>query len=301
MVSAFGFGYSQRDVPAGMPAPPFALNSAFNGLSVDITTGQIVLGNDAGDPLAPGQLVTDREIFAGVAQHNILFNFGDFGNGSTGFDIDAANGRVGLTADTGTTNPANINFQDRADGSNGDIWMRAGNIFLQADAGKAAIIGSPFAPFPTLGETFFSSGTSSFINFVNFLSPGNPHMSLVNQSGDLYMLIDDLATPIGIFQQNLTLVLGDPSVTGNGTTIGLVDSTSSINLSAKNGVLIDLILPGGAALTTADDPVLMHTSTGWSDGSGASLGTLTNAPAVGDPTKWIAINDNGTVRHIPAW
>jgi hypothetical protein len=37
------------------------------------------------------------------------------------------------------------------------------------------------------------------------------------------------------------------------------------------------------------------------DGAGASAGTLTNAPAVGNPTKWIPIDDNGTTRHIPAW
>ena len=33
----------------------------------------------------------------------------------------------------------------------------------------------------------------------------------------------------------------------------------------------------------------------------AATGTLTNAPAAGNPTKWIAIDDNGTTRYIPAW
>ena len=37
------------------------------------------------------------------------------------------------------------------------------------------------------------------------------------------------------------------------------------------------------------------------NGAGASAGTLTNAPAVGNPTKWIPIDDNGTTRYIPAW
>jgi hypothetical protein len=26
-----------------------------------------------------------------------------------------------------------------------------------------------------------------------------------------------------------------------------------------------------------------------------------NAPAAGNPTKWIPIDDNGTTRYIPAW
>lgn len=36
-------------------------------------------------------------------------------------------------------------------------------------------------------------------------------------------------------------------------------------------------------------------------GAGSGAGTLTNAPAAGNPTKWIPINDNGTTRYIPAW
>ncbi|WP_369053058.1 hypothetical protein [Burkholderia gladioli] len=37
------------------------------------------------------------------------------------------------------------------------------------------------------------------------------------------------------------------------------------------------------------------------DGAGSQAATLTNAPLAGNPTKWIPINDNGTVRHVPAW
>jgi len=39
----------------------------------------------------------------------------------------------------------------------------------------------------------------------------------------------------------------------------------------------------------------------FTDGAGSSAGTITNAPAVGNPTKWIPIDDNGTTRYIPAW
>jgi hypothetical protein len=37
------------------------------------------------------------------------------------------------------------------------------------------------------------------------------------------------------------------------------------------------------------------------NGAGAAAGTLANAPAAGNPTKWIPIDDNGTTRYIPAW
>ncbi len=37
------------------------------------------------------------------------------------------------------------------------------------------------------------------------------------------------------------------------------------------------------------------------NGSGASVGNLNNAPVAGSPTKWIKINDQGVTRYIPAW
>jgi len=37
------------------------------------------------------------------------------------------------------------------------------------------------------------------------------------------------------------------------------------------------------------------------NGAGAQAGTITNSPTVGNPTKWIPIDDNGTTRYIPAW
>jgi hypothetical protein len=61
---------------------------------------------------------------------------------------------------------------------------------------------------------------------------------------------------------------------------------------------------GGQTLTVAPSPSageLIATSSALTTGAGASVGTLTNAPSAGNPTKWIKINDNGTVRSVPAW
>jgi hypothetical protein len=54
-------------------------------------------------------------------------------------------------------------------------------------------------------------------------------------------------------------------------------------------------------LTINRAATFLTTSVALTNGAGASAGTLTNAPAVGNPTKWIGINDNGTTRYIPAW
>jgi hypothetical protein len=46
---------------------------------------------------------------------------------------------------------------------------------------------------------------------------------------------------------------------------------------------------------------LLQTSVGLTNGAAAATATLTNAPTAGNPTKWVPINDNGTVRYVPAW
>ena len=59
------------------------------------------------------------------------------------------------------------------------------------------------------------------------------------------------------------------------------------------GTFTSVTTPGGATFHT--------TNTALTDGAAAAAGTLLNAPAAGNPTKWIGINDNGTTRYIPAW
>jgi len=58
---------------------------------------------------------------------------------------------------------------------------------------------------------------------------------------------------------------------------------------------------GDGETFVAPNGTLLFTLAALTNNSGAATGTLTNAPAAGNPTKWIKINDNGTVRSIPAW
>jgi hypothetical protein len=54
-------------------------------------------------------------------------------------------------------------------------------------------------------------------------------------------------------------------------------------------------------LTTGTAASVLTTNVAETDYTGASAGTITNAPAVGNPTKWLAVNDNGTLRKFPTW
>lgn len=60
----------------------------------------------------------------------------------------------------------------------------------------------------------------------------------------------------------------------------------------------NIFLSGGI---THGSATLLTTTTALTNGAAAAAGTLLNAPAAGNPTKWIPINDNGTTRYIPAW
>ncbi len=62
---------SQKKEQSG---PPFTSDSADNGLSVDSTSGHIVLGNDVADPLAPAILLSNREIATQDAVGTNLFS-----------------------------------------------------------------------------------------------------------------------------------------------------------------------------------------------------------------------------------
>jgi hypothetical protein len=67
-----------------------------------------------------------------------------------------------------------------------------------------------------------------------------------------------------------------------------------------NGSIMIQIANGMADLAN-DQTTLLRTFATLSNGAGGSVGFLNNAPTAGNPTKWIPINDNGTVRYVPSW
>ncbi len=56
-----------------------------------------------------------------------------------------------------------------------------------------------------------------------------------------------------------------------------------------------------AAQLKNNQTILLESIAALTDGAAAAAGTLLNAPVAGNPTKWVAINDNGTTRYIPTW
>ena len=66
------------------------------------------------------------------------------------------------------------------------------------------------------------------------------------------------------------------------------------------GNLVRATSPAIATPTIAD--ALLHkSSVTLTNGAAAAGGTLLNAPAAGNPTKWAPVDDNGTTRYVPMW
>lgn len=89
-----------------------------------------------------------------------------------------------------------------------------------------------------------------------------------------------------------------PSASTTLTTAAIIDGTGFVIGTSDPGGTDQLRVNGALTINSA---TLIQTKTAFTNGAGTSIGTLTNAPAATNPTKWIPINDNGTTRYIPAW
>jgi hypothetical protein len=84
------------------------------------------------------------------------------------------------------------------------------------------------------------------------------------------------------------------------TTASTSTSTGSLVVTGGAGIAGAAYIGGTLGVPGTTTPIFTSTAA-ITTGAGSSAGTLTNAPAAGNPTKWIPISDNGTTRYIPAW
>ena len=94
----------------------------------------------------------------------------------------------------------------------------------------------------------------------------------------------------------------DTALLSAGSNIDITFGAGSISIALDSTILLTEVIATDISgdLTNTSTSLMSSTAT-LTNGAGVSVGTLTNAPAAGNPTKWVAINDNGTTRYIPAW
>jgi hypothetical protein len=309
------------------PGPPFALTAANNGLSVDPVSFRIVLGQAFGAVGNPAILLSNREIPMGgfafqfhnfgfrkflIDNANKLYEFGDIDGDAFGstFIIDDGNRRFLMNDTAGGYFTIDV--------ANGQAAMNPGSyIGLQMDDNNGTfILGDVFA---TSNNTFISvDDVNQVINLTKGSKPlltidlANKFSALGDDGGQyvgseifvdnfstaqaairMYLPVNGStpATRVVDLRSNNTYSIGDLQTKNNGTQININDNLANqqVTVQALNGLKI------------TGDTTLIRTGTALSNNAGISIGTLTNAPSAGDPTKWIAINDNGTIRKIPTW
>jgi len=137
----------------------------------------------------------------------------------------------------------------------------------------ATITGTSFA-----GKSYYSftqsSADSAASGTNNFISVTPSYNQLSGTAANTDLLINRTQTAVGSGAQ----LLIDAQV------------GSASKFSVNN-----------AGLITTNSTTMIASNQAFTNGAAAQLGTLTNAPTAGNPTKWIPINDNGTTRYIPAW
>jgi hypothetical protein len=101
--------------------------------------------------------------------------------------------------------------------------------------------------------------------------------------------------------------LAAPGAIG-GTTAGsgaFTTLTASETLAVTQGTTLSGLLTANGGITTNGGSVLLNTNQSLSGAtlsfSSMGLGLGPDTLNSGEPTKWIAIYDNGTTRYIPTW
>ncbi len=208
--------------------------------------------------------------------------------------VPSANGGTGVNNAGTLTNASNTTIT-------GGGTLALGGFTLTIPAtGTAGLLGTI--------QTWNAANTFSAITTISNATAGGVG------TGALVLSVGGASVSGAVYANNI-VVTGTGSVQG-GMWIGAADG---LNLRAKTGSVYDFVLNNAAgtqnvisvvtgstacifgAGITVGSATLITTNVALTNGAAAALGTLTNAPVAGNPTKWVPINDNGTTRYLPVW
>lgn len=115
-------------------------------------------------------------------------------------------------------------------------------------------------------------------------------------------MVGDLIDPLWAqWFQDIRATLDSLNVSASTGTGAVVRQVSPSLTTPALGVATGTSLTLTGSLTTGAAAAMCKTSVALNNGAGGGAGTLLNAPAAGNPTKWVPINDNGTTRYVPSW
>lgn len=183
----------------------------------------------------------------------------------------------------------------------------SGQLTSTVATGTAPMVVSSTTKVSNLNVDLLDGGDWAAPGTIGATTPNSGVFTALSTNGtaNANLGTDTTNTGVNVRGSNSGVAGGTSLVTrNNGTAILAVGNKSAINGGAYDATPFifgnatiefnqQIRVPGGA--------FLLNTSAALTNGAGAAVGTITNAPAAGNPTKWIAINDNGVTRYIPAW
>ena len=257
-----------------------------------LTANAIIVGGGAGNPPATlGSLGTTTTVLHGNAS-----GAPSFGAVSLSDMAQIGANTILGNATSGTANVATQSMPSCSTSGSALSWTTNTGFGCNTSINAATLGGATFASPGAIGGTTPGSGA-----FTTFTTIGKGSVATVTQNGQLSIGANSAANAALDIQDANTggqeWKIGPGVGTGSATEFNFYNATSS-------AVLAKLSSTGGLTLTagiTTGSTTLHATSVALTNGAAANTGTLTNAPAAGNPTKWVPINDNGTTRYIPAW
>lgn len=292
-----GFNYLAMDFPSA--TYKFGdISSTLNGnaLSIDDTNESVIIGSQGNSNfsiLSTSIGAEDYEVNFGTAFLILNKSTGLYEIGDTATSLNGT--RLSL-------DDTNSLFDARADGKF-DFHDTGNFSFLTIEPGPASVLigdidGKANSTIFTVADNTKSItaevNASKYLNIDvlnNIYSLGDvanligPYLNMNTSAGSAF---------IDLYAQ---LPGGNPYIDFFGQATGA--GGSYLQLDVNNTMILKI--SETAALTLTGDTTLIHTGTALANGAAAQVGTLNNAPAAGNPTKWIPIDDNGTTRYIPAW
>jgi hypothetical protein len=205
----------------------------------------------------------------------------------------------------GTSNTAGQNFT--ITGSQGTGSGAGGSIIFQvAPAGGSGTAQNALAAALTIdssknitvagGNVWLDSTKTNGISFLsnNYIFPYNG-----TNKAQIYFSQYQTASDGGLYWSSTTVVGGTNDLIllrDAGGVLAQKNGTNAQELrvyETTTGSIYKAIL--------GNRQLIKISGASFDNGAAAQIGTLSNSPTAGNPTKWIPIDDNGTTRYIPAW
>lgn len=242
-------------------------------------------------------------------------------------DIVPATPGTAITLTSGTVT-SSLPFYNATQTWNSGGVTFLGEVINITDTASSGLSGAFEVQYGGAGNTYFRIGkgtagyaalwlgagiTPSLTNFTIAVTGSQSYFQGATSGG--IALLGNTSSYLGAGTHttigNAVGIFGVPLGFNSGAIAGALDATISRNAAgiiqfgttAANALGSIMAVAGTftGRLTNLGGAAFIATNTALTDGVGASAGTITNAPSIGNPTKWIGINDNGTTRYIPAW